>query len=72
MSKVYNIRLPEELIDKVEELAAETDRPKAYIVKKAIEKYVGEYLDYNIALDRLKNKDDRIISAREMRKRVRG
>ena len=55
MSVVYNIRLPKELIDKVEEIAVETDRPKAYIVKKAIEQYLNEYVDYSIALDRLKN-----------------
>jgi predicted transcriptional regulator len=32
MSKMYNVRIPDELSDKVEELAEEFDRSKSYIV----------------------------------------
>jgi len=41
---------------------------KAYIMKKALESYLDEYSDYLIALERLHDKDDRVISSQEMRK----
>jgi RHH-type transcriptional regulator, rel operon repressor / antitoxin RelB len=43
---------------------------KAYIMKKALESYLDEYSDYLIALERLHDKDDRVISSQEMRKRL--
>ena len=36
-------------------------------MKKALETYVEEYSDYLIALKRLDDKDDAIISSRELR-----
>ena len=36
---------------------------KAYIVKKALEAYLKECSDYLIALERLNDKDDRVISS---------
>ena len=69
MSKMYNVRLPEELANTVEEISRTTERSKSYIVKKALEIYAKEYYDYQVALDRLRDKDDRIISAAAMRKK---
>jgi RHH-type transcriptional regulator, rel operon repressor / antitoxin RelB len=70
MSKMYNVRIPDELSDKVEELAQEFDRSKSYIVKKAIEEYIGEYRDAMIAKKRLEDKKDKIITDAEMRRRL--
>jgi len=70
MSKMYNVRIPDELSDKVEELAEEFDRSKSYIVKKAIEEYIGEYTDAMIAKKRLEDKKDKIITDAEMRRRL--
>jgi len=70
MSKMYNVRMPDELADMVGEIAKATDRPKSYIVKKALEIYVKEYYDYQLALERLRDKDDKIIKAPDMRKKV--
>ncbi len=36
-------------------------------IRKAIEAYLAEYADYFIALERKNDKDDRIVSAGEMR-----
>ena len=63
-----SIRLSDEINGKLENLANLTDRSKSYFVKKAIEHYLEEYADYQIALDRLNDKDDKIISSKEMRK----
>jgi RHH-type transcriptional regulator, rel operon repressor / antitoxin RelB len=70
MSKMYNVRIPDEISDMVEELAEELDRSKSYIIKKALEEYIGEYRDGMIALKRLNDKSDKIIPFKEMRKKL--
>lgn len=66
---VIGIRLPEILEHKVEKAAKYLQRSKSFIVRKAIETYINEYVDYQIALERLNDKDDEIISLTEMRGR---
>jgi len=70
VSKVINFRIPEDLLRKLEVVSKETDRNKSYIIRKALEYYLNEYLDYLIAVNRLNDKNDEIISYEEMRKRV--
>jgi len=70
VSKVINFRIPEDLLKKLEVVSKETDRNKSYIIRKALEYYLNEYMDYLIAVNRLKDKNDEIISYEEMRKRV--
>jgi len=47
-----------------------TERTKTYILREALRSYLKEYVDYQIALDRLNDKDDAIISTKEMRKLI--
>lgn len=47
-----------------------TERTKTYILKEALHSYLKEYVDYQIALDRLNDKDNAIISTKEMRKLI--
>lgn len=54
----------------LEEVANLLDRSKTYIVRKALEAYLEDYVDYLIAMERLKDKDDKIISARELREQL--
>ncbi|HDT14727.1 MAG TPA: ribbon-helix-helix protein, CopG family [Firmicutes bacterium] len=70
MSKMYNVRISDELADKVEEMSHATERSKSYIVRKALEIYAKDYYDYQLALDRLRDKDDKIISSDDMRKKL--
>ncbi|MCI0340593.1 MAG: hypothetical protein L0216_05505 [Planctomycetales bacterium] len=51
-------------------MAALTDRPKSSLIRKALEAYLEDYADYQIALDRLRDKDDPVISGAEMRRRL--
>ena len=62
-----SLRLPENLSRALDGLADAADRPKSYLVLKAIEAYLAEHADYQVALDRLRDKDDRIISGAELR-----
>lgn len=65
-----SVRLPEKVAKDLDQVASATDRPRSYLVLKALESYLSEYADYQIALDRLRDKDDPIISSRELRRRL--
>ena len=67
MSRAVTLRLPEEILEEVELLAKNLDRSKTYLIKQAIEIYLEEYADYQIALDRLNDKDDEILTGKELR-----
>ena len=70
MSVPLSIRLPDDTAKALEELSESTDRPKSYYVLKALESFLREQADYMIAIERLKDKDDPVISISEMRKRL--
>jgi RHH-type rel operon transcriptional repressor/antitoxin RelB len=68
MSVAISIRLPDELADHLKGIAKETDRPRSYIIQKAIEVYLEDYSDLQVALDRLRDKSDTVITSKELRK----
>ncbi|MGA2616678.1 MAG: ribbon-helix-helix protein, CopG family [Thermoguttaceae bacterium] len=68
MSLVFSVRLPEELARELDEIAAETERPRSFHVQKAIGAYVREFADLQIALDRLRDQSDPVVSGRDLRK----
>jgi len=70
MSKIITIRLPEEVSEKLDDLSLEIRRKKSFIIKSALEQYLDEYADYQIALDRLKDKQDKIITSEDLRKEL--
>ncbi len=70
MQTSISVRLPNETARALEELSAATDRPKTYFIVKALDVYLAEYADYQTALDRLRNKDDPLISSAELRRRL--
>lgn len=70
MATSVSVRLPDAIAAELEELARATDRPKSYLIQKALEAYLAEYADYQVALDRLRDKDDAVISSAELRRRI--
>ncbi|MGE5276957.1 MAG: ribbon-helix-helix protein, CopG family [Acidobacteriota bacterium] len=70
MSVSVSVRLADRTARTLEELARATDRPKTYFIEKALESYLAECADYQVALDRLRDKDDPIIPSAELRKRI--
>ena len=70
MSTSITVRLPDDIAESLDALVKALDRPKSYLVKKAMETYLSEYADYLMARDRLQDKDDRVISSGELRKRL--
>jgi RHH-type rel operon transcriptional repressor/antitoxin RelB len=67
MSTAISVRLPKDLADQLDGIAKETERPRSFIIQKALELYIEDFADLQIALDRLHDKSDAIISGKEMR-----
>jgi len=70
MSKTLSVRLPDGISEELEDISLETERSKSFHVTKAVEKYLEEFADLQIALDRLKNKDDELISSDDLRAEI--
>jgi RHH-type transcriptional regulator, rel operon repressor / antitoxin RelB len=68
MSTVISVRLPKNLADQLDNIAEETERPRSYIIQKALESYMEDYADLQVALDRLHDKADPVISGKQLRK----
>ena len=68
MSTAISVRIPKDLADQLDSIAKETERPRSFIIQKALESYIEDFADLQIALDRLHDKGDEIISSNEMRK----
>ncbi len=70
MSTAISVRIPEELAAKLHEIAKETERPKSFHVQKALEAYLSEIADLQVAYDRLHDTTDPVISLEDMRKEL--
>ena len=51
MSTAISIRLPDEMAKELNNISKETERPRSYIIQKALELYIEDYADLLIALD---------------------
>jgi len=67
MSQTITIRTPDDILRKLDDVAKETDRSKSYHILKAIEYYIEEYADLQVALDRLNDTTDPVVSMNEMK-----
>ena len=66
MTEAISVRLPQDIATRLEDLAKSLERPKTYIVTKALREYLEEYEDYFVALHRLNDKNDRVVSEKEL------
>jgi RHH-type rel operon transcriptional repressor/antitoxin RelB len=70
MSTLISLRLPEAVLKPLDKLSEESERPRTYLIIKALENYLDEYQDYKIAMERLHDKSDDIISPAALRKKL--
>lgn len=70
MSKAISIRIPDDLASKLTEISKETERPKSFHVQKALEAYLTNVADMQIAVDRLHDSSDAILSVEDMREEL--
>jgi len=68
MNTALSVRLPKVLAEQLDSIARETERPRSYIIQKALESYIEDYADLQVALDRLHDKTDPVISGKDLRK----
>ena len=67
MSTAVSIRLPDVLAKELAHIADETDRPRSFHIQKALESYLEDFAVVQIALDRLRDPKDPVVSSRDMR-----
>ena len=70
MSTTISIRLPDSLANELDFISKETERTKSFHIQKAVEIYLAERADFQIALDRLNDRTDPIITSEEMRAKL--
>ena len=70
MSKALSVRIPDDLASKLSEIAEETERPKSFHIQKALESYLTELADFQVAYDRLHDSTDPVVSIEDIRKEL--
>jgi RHH-type rel operon transcriptional repressor/antitoxin RelB len=70
MSTPMSVRIPDPLAKELDQVAKSTERSRSYHVQKALEFYLEEQADLQIALDRLRNVKDPVVSLKDMKKLV--
>ena len=68
MSKVLNVRIEEDLSDRLELLAEKTKRSKSFYIKEILTQHLAEYEDAYLALDRLNDRNAKYYSTEDMEK----
>ena len=65
VTKTISARLPLKMISSIEEIAEARKRNTNEIVRDALEIYLETWADYQIAVERLKDAQDEILSEKE-------
>jgi RHH-type rel operon transcriptional repressor/antitoxin RelB len=68
MSTAISVRLPDNVAKHLGRVAKETERSRSFVVQKAVESYLEDFADLQVAIDRLRDKSDPVVSAKDMRK----
>lgn len=67
MSIAVSVRLPDTVANRLGRVAKETERSRSFVVTKAVEAYLDDFADLQVALDRLHDRADPVVSSKEMR-----
>ena len=70
MTKVMSLRLPDNIVSTIQEIAVQRNRKQAEIIREALEWYCEEAADYRIAVDRLLNPSDKVIDEAALREEL--
>jgi RHH-type transcriptional regulator, rel operon repressor / antitoxin RelB len=68
MSTAISVRLPKAIVEQLASIARETERPRSFIIQRALEVYIEDYADLQVALDRLHDRTEPVISGKNLRK----
>lgn len=70
MSRALSVRVSDDLASRLSEISEETERSKSFHVQKALEVYLTELADLQVAYDRLHDTTDHILSLEDVRKEL--
>ena len=70
MKKNISISLDEEQIKKIDELCRVSERTKSWLVKKAIDNYLEDVEDLEIALERSLTDEKEYLTEEQLRKQL--
>ena len=70
MSTIVSIRLDDQIAQQLAEIARASQRSRSFHVQKAVEAYLEDYAELQIALDRFREAGDPILSSREMKQEL--
>ena len=70
MSHVISTRLQDDLYASLENIAENRQRKLSEVIQEALRRYVEEYGDYLIAMDRLHDHTDEVIDETELKRRL--
>ena len=60
-------RLPDDLVDALDVAAKELTRTRAEIIRQAIERYLEDFDDLSVAIERLRDPSDPVLDWEEVR-----
>ena len=65
-------RVPDELAKALDAAAAELKRSRADVIRQALERYLEDFDDLSVALDRLRDPSDPVLDWDEVRRELLG
>lgn len=65
---MLNLKLPEELENRLEDLSIKTRKSKSFYIREALKLYLEENDDASVALERLNNKNAEYLNHEEAKK----
>jgi len=67
MSTKLTVRLPDDLAEKLSEIAEQTKRPESFYIQNALQLYLTEIADLQVAHGRLHDGSDPVIAIDDIR-----
>jgi len=68
MSKILNVRLTDDISDRLDLLASKTKRPKSFYIREILIRQLPEYEDAYFPLDRLNDRNAKCYSTENVEK----
>ena len=68
MNTSLSVRISEPLVKELDEVAKSTERSRSFYIQQALKSYLKEQADLQIALDRLLDSTDPVVSMEDMKK----
>lgn len=68
MNTSLSVRISKPLAKELDEVAKSTERSRSFHIQQALKSYLKEQADLQIALDRLQDSTDPVVSMEDMKK----